>query len=372
MLDRIADPSPDRWTGLTNIFFAPVPDSLRRVAHLDDGWTAVEVADVVAGDGFKPIYAARFKTSGSEEFHYVLDTAGMLDFTRGRQLTFRRSSGVRVADVELDVRSRSGAHQRVPYQVLLSDDGYTYARLAEYRTGRLRVDGRDHPLKVRAASRNTPFYGLGPGTVFLVDLDGDGQIAEQAVVTAGGRPAAAEEVTPGAPFLVGGRAFEFSAIDSAGTRLVVRPSRTRIAAVEGFEAPDLAGEVLTGGRYRLSQHSSGITLIEFWSTDCVFTERVRPAANALAAAMRGTPYTWAAVVRESDRTAIARHLAEHPMTADVVLTDSATWAAYNPTGVTPLFVVVDAHGTVRYRAMGASAMDAVAAKVRALLGAPPP
>jgi hypothetical protein len=332
----------------------------------------VEFAEVVAGDGLKPIYAARFKTSGGEAFHYVLDTAGTLDFTRARELTFQRRSAVRVADVDLDVRSRSGTYRRVPYQVLLSDDGYTYARIAEYRAGRLRVDGRDYLLKVRAASRNTPFYGLRPGTVFLVDLDGDGEIAEHAVATAGGRPAAAEEITPGAPFMVGGRVFEFSAIDSAGTRLAVRPSRTRIAAVEGFEAPDLAGDVLTGGRYRLSQRSGGVTLIEFWSTDCVFSERVRPAANTLAAAMRGTPYTWAAVVRESDRTAIARHLAEHPMSADVVLTDSATWAAYNPAGVTPLFVVVDEHGTVRYRAMGASAIDAVAVKIRALLGAPPP
>ena len=60
----------------------------------------------------------------------------------------------------------------------------------------------------------------------------------------------------------------------------------------------------------------------------------------------------------------------HPRSSDEIqldVSDSAAWATYNPTGVTPLFVVVDQSGVIRFRAMGASAMDAVTAKVKELL-----
>ncbi len=368
-LDRIPDPSPDRWWGLTNIFFGPVPDSLRSVTRFGEGWSAIQIADIVAGPGLRPIYAARFRTAGNDELRYVIDTAGSFDFRRAVALTFDRRRNILVADVPLDVRSASGHGMRLPYQVLLGDDRYTYARIAEYRTGHVRVDGSEYLMKVRSAWRNEPFYGLGAGTVFLADLDGDGSIAEQAAVTAGGRPAAAEEVMASAPFMLAGQAFEISAIDSAGTRLVVRPSRQRVAAVEGFGAPELTGDLLDGGTFRLSQHSGAVTLIEFWSTECIFSERARPSVNAIAVGATNAPYSWVAVVREHDRAAIMRHLAEHPMSGRVLLSDSATWAAYNPAGVTPLFVVVDQRGVVRYRGMGVSAVEAVAAKVRALLGA---
>ena len=367
VLERVADPSPEPWTGLTNIFFAPLPDSLRARAQLGGAWTAPEIAAVVEGAGLTPIFALRFHEAGRSEYHYVVDTAGHLDFAHGRHLTFQRRDNVIIADVELEVQSTSGARVRLPYQILASDDGYTYARIAEYRHGRLRVGAREYALKVQSASRNDPFFALTPGTTFMVDLDGDGMIAEKAAVTAGGQAMAAEQVIPGAPFVVAGTVLEFAAIDSAGSRLVVRPSRTRVAAIEGLEAPTLPGESLDGAPYRLDPHANAVTLIEFWSTECAFSERARPAANVLAKEAGGSGFAWVAVVRERDRVAVQRHLVEHPMSASVVLPDSSAWEAWNPAGITPLFVLIDRQGIVRYRAAGASAITAVATKVKELL-----
>ena len=100
--------------------------------------------------------------------------------------------------------------------------------------------------------------------------------------------------------------------------------------------------------------------------NCGFCEKARPAANDLADAERGTSFTWLAIARENDRVEIERFLAAHPMSAKVALNDSSAWATYNPTGVTPFFVVVDGKGIIRFRAAGASAIDAVAAKVKML------
>ena len=98
-----------------------------------------------------------------------------------------------VANFELTVRSVTGSHRRVPYQLLRSDD-YTYGRIADYRTGVLRVDGRAYGVQVRNQSRGYPFYAPNTGTVFLIDLNADGTFDETASLTVGGRPMAAELV----------------------------------------------------------------------------------------------------------------------------------------------------------------------------------
>jgi hypothetical protein len=142
--------------------------------------------------------------------HYVVDTAGNLDFAHAQPLTFEPHPHILVAHVDLAVRTTRGAHRRIPYEVRVSDDGYTYARIAEYLTGRMQVDGKGYAVKIRSAYRNEPFYSPGQGTVFLIDLDGDGQIAEKPSVTRDGAPAAAEQVMARSPFMLGKQAWKSS------------------------------------------------------------------------------------------------------------------------------------------------------------------
>jgi thiol-disulfide isomerase/thioredoxin len=363
-LDRVVDSSPSPL-GLTNIFFAAPSPELQRAMRTAEGWTGIEVADIVGGDGLRTIYAARFKLAGTDQMHYVVDTAGNLDFAHGQSLKFQPWPHIEVANLSLDVHTTLGTHRRIPYQVSRSDDGYTYARIAEYLTGRMQVDGKDYVVKVRSAYRTAPFYGPGPGTVFLIDLDGNGEISERTSVTLDGAPAAAEQVLARTPFMLGEKAWEIADIDSVGSRLVIRRTKTRVAAVENFKAPQIVARTLGGRSYRLSKQA-GVVLVEFWSVNCGFCEKARPAANDLANAERGTSFTWLAIARENDRIELERFLAAHPMSALVALNDSSAWATYNPTGVTPFFVVVDSKGIIRFRAAGASAIDAVAAKVKML------
>lgn len=357
--------------GLSNIFFAPPSPEIQRAMRTGEGWTGIQIADVVMGEGLGTIYAARFKMAGSDLMHYVVDTAGNLDFAHAQPLTFEPQpltfephARMLVAHLDLDVHTTRGAHRRIPYQVWVSDDGYTYARIAEYLTGRIRVGGKDYATKIRSAYRTDPFYSPGPGTVFLIDLDGDGEIAEKPTVTRNGAPAAAEQVMARTPFMLGKQAWEVADLDSMGSRLVIRRTKTRVAAVENFKAPQLVVRTLSGRSYRLSEQSD-VVLVEFWSVSCGFCEKVRPAVNELADAERGT-FTWLAVARESDRVEIEHFLAAHPMSATVALYDSAAWTTYNAIGVTPLFFVVDKKGVIRFRGAGASAIDAVAAKVKML------
>lgn len=104
--------------------------------------------------------------------------------------------------------------------------------------------------------------------------------------------------------------------------------------------------------------------------DCHYSEQVRVAANALVTKY-GAGYVWAAIPKDTGRTAIERHLTKLPLRATVTMRDSAAWATYNPREATPAFVVVDERGVVRFRAEGASAFGAVAAKLDELLAARP-
>ena len=362
-LDRAVDSSFSPL-GLTNIFFAPPSLEIQRAMRTGEGWTGIQVADVVMGQGLGTIYAARFKMPGSDQMHYVVDTVGNLDFAHAQPLAFEPHPHILLAHLDLDVRTTRGAHRRIPYQVIVSDDGYTYARIAEYLTGRIRVVGKEYALKVRSAYRNEPFYSPGPGTVFLIDLDGDGEIAEKPSVTRDGAPASAEEVMARTPFMLGKQAWQIAELDSMGSTLVIRRTNTKVAAVENFKAPQLVVRTLSGRSYRLSKQSD-VVLLEFWSVSCGFCEKARPAANEFAHAERGA-FRWLAVARETDRIEIERFLAAHPMSATVALYDSAAWTTYNPVGVTPLFFVVDKKGVIRFRGAGASAIDAAAAKVKML------
>ena len=366
-LHRVGDHSRVHWfRGLTNIFFEPVPPALRGAVRLGERWSAVEIADVVKSDGLRTISVVRFRTPERDEFHYVVDTAGTLDFVHGHALTFRRDGDAKVADVELDIQSIAGAHRRLPYQIILADR-YTYARIAEYRRGRLHANGRDYALQVLSASRNDPFYGPTPNTMFLIDLNGDGKLEDKASVTGADGPAGAEQVLPRTPFLLGGRAFEVADVDSGGTRLVIRPSSATTAAVVNFKAPELVTETLGDRRYQLSLQRDSVVLIEFWSTSCGFSEKVRPALNELVTALRGTPFTWVAVAREQDPEELHHYLAEHPISGTVARFDSTAWATYNPMGMTPLFILVDRDGVVRLRAAGANAVTAVTRRVNAIV-----
>jgi hypothetical protein len=209
---------------MTNIFFDSIPSAIRGSVRLDRSWTDVQLADVVSGDGLVTIYAARFKRPAAADTQYVVDTNGDLDFTNEQPLVFRSVNTLRVADLDIDVRTKAGTRRHVPYQVLLGD-GYTYARIAEYGAGVAQLGRREYAVKVRNAYRNHPFYVRNEGTVLFLDMDGDGRIAEYPDGTARGLGFGPEQVDINSPFLLAGQPYEILEIDSAGVHRSGRDGR---------------------------------------------------------------------------------------------------------------------------------------------------
>lgn len=365
-LASVPDTAPAQWRGLSNIFLDTLPALARDSVRMPATWSSAGIDDLVSNTEMQRIPVLRYRNGADTTLQFAVDTTGTFDFTRAPTLTFVRQGKLLVANIALTVRSVRGSSRRVPYQVLRSDDGYTYGRVAEFRSGNLQIDGKPFPVRVRNGGRGRPFYAPNASTGFLVDMNGDGQFAEAAALLLNGQPVAAEQVIAPTPFVVEGQLYEIADIDSTGTALTIRRSNRNVALAVNRRAPEFRAVRAAGGEVKLSEQRGKVVLLSFWATDCPFSDRIRSNAN-LFVSKYGSKFTWIAMAKDTSRAAIAAYVQKSPINGIVALPDSNTWATYNPQQSTPRFVIVDARGVVQFHAEGASAITVVAAKLDELL-----
>jgi thiol-disulfide isomerase/thioredoxin len=256
----------------------------------------------------------------------------------------------------------------VPYQIVISEGArYTYARIVEDRRGVLKIDGASYDVMLRPRSRSYPLYSMSDGTVMFVDHNRDGQFDQRAVLTQGGVAVASEEVSLVQPFLLDGRGFEVTHVDSAGAYVTLAPVVVAQAPSVGYDAPGLLARTFDGAERDLGDLHGKVVLVEFWSTACSFSERARPTLNGIAAQHDADGFVWLAISRETDAGEVGDFLREHPRHAEVVVADSTVWQEYNPELATPTYYVIDQDGVIRVRERGASSAEVVAKVVAELV-----
>lgn len=352
---------------MSNLFFEPPSALLRDSMRTPASWTDLGTDLLVNAGQVAPLRALRFRVAGDTAWRFAVDTVGDLDFTKAPVLGFVRRGPFLASDLDLTVRAPNGTRRRVPYEFLRSDDGYSYGRIAEYRTGYIEVDGQRVPLRVRNLGRGRPLFDL-DGAIILIDLDGDGTLMERATVTVDGRPVSPEKVRAGSAFELKGALFQLTSIDPNGTELRLRSvPRTRAVGIN-FTAPNLKARALDGREFRLSKHRGKVVLISFWATDCVPSASVRAPLNELASKY-GKDLVWVAMAKDTSRSDIETYLKKSPMVGTILQSDRTAWETYNPDAATPVFAVVDAAGVLRFQATGSTSMSAVTAKVDELLRA---
>jgi hypothetical protein len=366
-LTTVADTAPS-VRGMSNLIFEPPSAHLRDSMRTPASWSDLGTDLLVRGKQVAPVRALRFRMAGDTAWQFAVDTAGDLDFTRAPVLGFVRRGPLLAANLDLTVRAPSGRTRRVPYEFLRSNDGYTYGRIAEYRTGHLDVNGQRVPIQVRNGNRGTPLFDLDAATI-LIDLDGDGTLTERASVTVGGRPVSPEQVRGGSTFDLKGTPYRLTSLDAAGTELRLQAISGKGATGVNFAAPELKARALDGSTFRLSKQRGKVVLISFWATNCEWSASVRAPLNELASKY-SKDLMWVAMAKDTSRPDIEAYLAKSPMQGVILLPDSSAWQSYNPDVATPVFAIVDARGVLRFQASGATSMSAVSAKVDELLRAP--
>lgn len=365
-LDKEILPTGGRLAGIHNIFFSlPDDEGLRYPPQ----WDSVEVAKVASGKGFEPIYAIRY-TDETGAVQHMIDTDADLNFTEERPLYFQAQDKRAIANVRVQIHptSKSSATSyEIDYQIIKSEDGYTYARISEYRSARLDVNGQSYGVVLRPSSKDDPFFSLSPRTRLFIDQNQDGNLEEGWIVTEDGTVLATEEVDITKPFMLKGQPYVVSDLDSLGTRLLLETSDVEVAPAVDFTAPELGASGLDGTQHQLGDYRGKVVLLEFWSVYCSFCEHVRPQLNLLDEQYSSDEFAVLAIAKESDKEEIINHLNEHPKEATVLLYDESAWQEFNLLTATPTFYLIDRKGIIKLQGRGVSIIESLKVLVEELV-----
>ena len=362
-LKRAVLPDTGQLTGITNIFFDK-PDSLH--LRYPSGWKNVEIASLLSNEIFLPINIIRY-TDPSDSIRYVVDIHRHSNFDNKPVLKFRTLPHISIANVPLTI-TRKSSHESwsVAYQVILAD-GYAYARISEYRLGVVTLGHDRYPILMRPSNRNSPYFSLSGETLCFIDRNRDGYFANNWRIAEGGGILASEEVSLSEPFIVAEQKWEAVSVDSAGTTLLLKRSSKPEALSIGFQAPGLQFADLNGLRHDLAEARGKVVLLTFWSTNCPFSERIRPSLNSMIGQYDSKSFSAIALSRETDVNETKRYLENHPYEGTLGIPDSTMWHTYNSRTTTPLFYLIDRNGTIALIGSGASMVPVLRSMIQKLL-----
>jgi thiol-disulfide isomerase/thioredoxin len=351
-LQKKSFPSTGKLEGMTNIFFQPQKDSR---FQFPEAWNDIEIASIVDNKAFAPIHVCRYK-EGSAQIKYVVDTDADMDFRNEATLQFRQNDKVQIADTLLTIQPVDKRQNpcKVNYQVITSSDGYTYARISEYRQGEIRISTKSYSVFIRPRSRNYPLYNLSADTICLIDIDRDGSFSREWRLSANGEILQGEEIDIASPFILNGRRLRIVQLDPAGTQLKFEPTKEEISISVGLKAPDFNLVDTDKKVYSLKQLKGKIIFLEFWSVSCPFCKQILPQVNSLIRKNVGKDFVALAIAREENRDEIEAHLKQYPRNASVIPNEKATWRTYDSQVITPTYYLIDKEGVVRFSGYGAS------------------
>jgi thiol-disulfide isomerase/thioredoxin len=351
-LEKKILPSAGKLEGISNIFFQPLKDSSFQ-GHQD--WKEIEITRILNNNAFIPIHAIRYKDMSSQ-FKYVVDTNGDMDFRNEAVLQFQQINNIQIADTVLIVQptDKKREAQKVNYQIMASSDGYTYARISEYRQGEIHFGSNSYRFLIRPRFRDRPLYNLSGEMICLIDKDQDGSFSNMWRLSTDGKILPTEEIAIALPFILDGRKLKIVQLDEAGTRLRVEPTNEETAISPGFKAPNFTLVDTDKNVYNLNQLRGKIVFLEFWSVSCPFCKQLLPQVNSLIKNKLGKDFLALAIAREENREEIETHLKQHPRNARVVPNEKSTWQTYDNQGITPTFYLIDKEGVVRFSGYGGS------------------
>lgn len=371
LLEKRILPSTGKLIGISNIIFSKLEISPKLSYGFSKKLKNVEHATVVDANrnnklssfmgpivysSLIPVDIIRYKNQNGDDV-YVVDTDSDFDFTQEKPLTFQTFGDMRIADVKIRVRVNTQFRPEFKplrdFQIVLSKDGYVYARISEYRQGVIKIGQNSYKILLRPASRNNPSFDLSSNTICLIDANQDGEFTERWQLNSKGEIVANEEIKISNPFIIESQKFRISQIDEAGTSLKIISTNEETSISQGFKAPDFSLKSLNNNSFELQSLKGKIVLLEFWSVSCPFCQRILPEINSLIQKNKNEDFVAIAIARESSREEINKYLEQNPREAIVTLNDEKVWQIFNSRTVTPSYYLIDKEGVIRLSGFGA-------------------
>lgn len=117
-------------------------------------------------------------------------------------------------------------------------------------------------------------------------------------------------------------------------------------AVADFELP-----IVTGGRYRLSEHRGEVTVVDFWSAECPISRHHDAYLSGFAESYHARGVAFVAIDSNvyEDEAAMLHTIQAHSLTFPVLRDEGNRVADYFGALTTPHLFVLDRAGRLRYR-----------------------
>lgn len=365
----IVDTRTDTLWGLSNVFFERATAS---VPFRVDGSTDTQIATIVEGPELQPVRAVRWKTD-TGGWAYAVDTNGDSSFADETPLAFAPVEHARdtiyLAGFSARVQARDGAGRIVPLQFVVAGN-YTYVRPRETRLGVWDVGGTQMTVRLRPRSRNDVLGRALDDWEVAIDLNADGRLMTRRDTGATVSAQQSEEVGD-RPFFARGQAWRITTRTATAITIVSADPRMR-AVSEGFLSPALPARTLHPSRAvpdLTRSTGDSLTVIEFWATDCPYSEQSRPALNALRTELTRAPVRWFSIARDRNDAAVDSALTSRPRLLVPASVTWADWLLFNPRTITPTYLVFDSHGRVLLAEAGASRIPLVRGALIAALRA---
>ena len=146
----------------------------------------------------------------------------------------------------------------------------------------------------------------------------------------------------------------------------------RAAVTPGDRLPDFRVDGLRGGAVTRKDVDRKVVVVDFWASWCLPCRAVLPALDALARRLAPKGLVVLAIAVDHDRATAERFAAERVPSPALTLAHDPTgdlMARFGAPGM-PALYVADCEGVVRAVASGDATLDALAARVEALLDGP--
>ena len=217
-------------------------------------------------------------------------------------------------------------------------------RVAEYRKGRVNIDGQLYDLAVynkgKFATYSTKIFNK-----ILWDLDRDGVF--------GSERRSAEYYDPDKPFNIGGTTFEVKSISAFGDEITLRKSDAfvpkKVEIKRGSVAPDFEVKDMDGKILRLSDFRGKYVLLDFWATWCGPCVKDTPRLKALHEKLDRDNFEIIGVSEDTKRDAVRSYVGksriEWPQVLDAIDNENKLTKMYNIGGY-PNYVLINRQGRV--------------------------
>lgn len=348
-------PDEGPYWGMSNIIFSDLGD--KKILFFSE-WQDIKIAGIMESNDYKPIYCIRYK-SLSGETKYILDTDGDMDFRDEKILEFKKYGILSIAEVQVKIQPLLEKNYLLNYHVIISDDGYTYALINEIRKGTLNIGNKNYSIIIHPGWRGHPRFDTSESTLCLVDFNKDGEFSMRWGQDKSGKITMPEQIALTRPFFLGGKKYEVQSVDLMGTKLVLQRSEVKIATSVGFIAPEFSVYTFDGKSYNLKELLGKVILLEFWSEDCPYSERVRPWVNSIVKNYNRDDFIVLSIMLRPDESAYKTHLKKYSMSSIVVQSNEKLMKMYNPRIATPVFYIIDTEGIIKFNGAGASVIDII-------------